>query len=189
MPRLFPQPRASRWRCLPLLALSALMPAYAHAAPAQQPPRLLVLGTPHLANPGKDSTNLVVPDVLAADRQRELVDLVDALARWQPDRIAVEWPVTEQAALDHAYANYRDGRGAPARDEIHQLAFRLAQRLGLPHVDAVDVPRASAPPGPAAVYDYADWPRATGAPPRPRPHARSGTPRLPRSPPGCPASP
>jgi hypothetical protein len=68
-------------------------------------------------------------------------EVVARLAAFRPTRIAVEWPRERQAALDSLYREYRAGRLAPRPSEVFQLGFRLAARLGLARVDAVDVER------------------------------------------------
>ncbi|MCW8173067.1 hypothetical protein D8S78_17130 [Natrialba swarupiae] len=86
-------------------------------------------------------------DVLEDDRQRELADLVDRLATWDPDRVAVEWPSAEQEIIDEAYTDYRDGgiEALPERldptNEIVQIGFRLADRLDHEPPAAVDYPQ------------------------------------------------
>lgn len=133
--------------------------AGALAAPVSAQPQLLVLGTVHFANPGLDQINLKVEDVLAADRQAELERLATALARFRPTHIAVEWEASKQETLDAAYAAWRGGNRAN-RDERHQIAFRLAERLGLARIDAVDWQRP--PPGDEANYDFPAWASAHG---------------------------
>ena len=58
-------------------------------------PQVMLVGTDHFSNPGKDIHNVKAVDVLAADRQRELGKVVTALAKFAPTRVGVEWP--EQA--------------------------------------------------------------------------------------------
>src|SRR3546814_5205238 len=93
-----------------ILALAALMLAQtsfpAGATPllldrtAEQRPELLILGSPHLANNNRDIANVHVEDVTTPAHQREIETLVDALARFRPTRIAIEWPSSDQAGLD-----------------------------------------------------------------------------------------
>lgn len=138
-----------------LAASSVQAPARETAAP----PQLMVLGTMHFANPGLDAVNLKVEDVLKPDRQAELEVLADALARYRPTHIAVEWHAADQAGLDRAYAAWRAGaRGE--RNERQQIAFRLADKLGLARVDAVDWQ--GMPPGGSAPYDFMGWAKENG---------------------------
>ena len=79
----------------------------AGAAPAQKAerPTLMILGAPHFANPGHDTVNLRVPDVLTPARQREIEALVARLASFRPTRVAVEWRASDQARLDQRYSD------------------------------------------------------------------------------------
>lgn len=142
------------------LALLAALAAATIADAAPRRPALLLLGTYHLANNHRDVTNVTVEDVLTPTRQREIGDLVAAIARWRPTRVAVEWQRTDQATLDRRYADYRAGRVAATANEREQIAFRLAARLGLAGIDAIDWN--AAPPGPSSAYDPAAWAAAHG---------------------------
>jgi hypothetical protein len=119
--------------------------ASAQAAPRllsdRQPderPTLLVLGTAHFANPGRDRIDVRVEDVLAERRQREIAAVVDQLAAFRPTHVAVEWAVAEQAALDARYSDFRNKRLELGRNEVDQIGLRLAAMLDLQHVHAVD---------------------------------------------------
>src|SRR3546814_3539563 len=64
--------------------------AQGESAPAAPEVEVMVLGTFHWANPGRDAVNMQVDDVLSPRRQREIAVLAQTLALWQPTRIAVE---------------------------------------------------------------------------------------------------
>ncbi len=70
-----------------------------------------------------------VDDVLAPKRQREIQNLADALAQWNPSRIAVE-NVAEPPAL--LLSDYADAENLlrTSRNESVQLGFRLAAMMG-----------------------------------------------------------
>ncbi|MCY3551312.1 MAG: hypothetical protein OXH39_12705 [Candidatus Poribacteria bacterium] len=53
-------------------------------------PTVMVLGTYHMANPGADAVNFEADEVLAPKRQRELQQLVEQLARFNPTKITIE---------------------------------------------------------------------------------------------------
>jgi len=118
----------------------------AAAAPTGFPARcepsevqVMLLGTYHFANPGLDAVKQQVDDVLAPERQRELAELVERLAAWHPEQVAVEWSASDSASLAARYARYRSGDLTPARNEVDQIGFRLAARLGLPSVEPIDI--------------------------------------------------
>ena len=121
---------------------------------------LMIVGTPHLANHMRDIANTKVESVLTSQRQREIEDLVDRLAAFRPTHVAVEWEANEQAKLDQRYADYRAGRLALGPDEVDQIGLRLAAKLNLPRVDAVDWNQE--PPGKDDDYDFPAWLKAQG---------------------------
>lgn len=101
-------------------------------------PTLLVLGTSHFANPGRDLVNVEVDDVLSERRQREIKLVVEELSRFRPTHVAVEVDPAHQAALDTRYQDYLEGRYELGRNEVFQLGFRLAAAAGLERVIAID---------------------------------------------------
>lgn len=123
-------------------------------------PALLLIGTGHFSNPTTDVVNVPVDDVLAPRRQAELEALVERLARFRPTHVAVEWPAHRQSALDERYRAYRSGAYALTRSETDQIGLRLAARLGLDRVHAVDWN--DYPPGDFALYDWDAWANAHG---------------------------
>ena len=100
--------------------------------------QVMVLGTYHFANPGKDEIKQDIDDVLQPRRQAELEDLVTRLASWQPDRIAVEQPISRTDTVRARYARYLAKSLAPNRNEVVQIGFRLASRLGHDAVYPID---------------------------------------------------
>jgi hypothetical protein len=122
-------------------------------------PALLVVGAVHFANPGRDKVNAKVEDVLAPSRQAELDTLVEKLAAFHPNIVAVEWPAAQQAELDRLYAEWRN-RTTNTRSERGQIGFRLAALLDLPRVYAVDWQ--GKPPGSESDYDFEKWAAAHG---------------------------
>ncbi|HST07043.1 MAG TPA: DUF5694 domain-containing protein [Gemmatimonadaceae bacterium] len=98
----------------------------------------MVLGTYHFANPGRDVIKQEFDDVLQPRRQAEIADVARRLASWKPDRIAVEWPWSFTDSTAARYARYRAGTLAPSRNEVVQLGFRIAARLGQPAVYPID---------------------------------------------------
>jgi hypothetical protein len=143
-----------------LLAMLLLPSAGATSAALAEPvkPSLLVLGVPHFANHHRDLINSNVEDVLTPTRQRELLEIVSALAELRPNHVAVEWSATNQAALDERYAAYRAGNYVLTVDEIDQIGLRLAAILNLPRVEAVNWLEEA--PEKEENYDFSRWLRA-----------------------------
>jgi hypothetical protein len=131
--------------CLIALALvQAATPALA-AQGTPAPPasagrtQVLVLGMFHFQDAGLDEYKPKFRvDMLSAERQREMAELLDRLARFQPTKIALEFLEERQAQLDSLYAATRAGQRTLSSGELDQLGFRLAQRLGHERVYAVD---------------------------------------------------
>ncbi len=128
----------TRLLAISLFALSSLT-APALASPPEDPPiQVMILGSYHFNNPGRDIHNAKVDDVTTPQRQAELADVAARLARFKPTRIALEATVD---APDLTYAKYRSF--APAdlsknRDERVQLGFRVAHGARLAEVHGID---------------------------------------------------
>ncbi len=106
---------------------------------AEPRPRVLVLGVFHLQDAGLDAYKPEFPfDIRTPERQRELEDVIARLAAWRPTRIAVEARPERQARLDSLFAVYPGNGMDTLRNEIYQIGFRLAKRLGLPGIHAID---------------------------------------------------
>jgi len=115
------------------------------------PVPVLVVGTYHMNNPGRDVQNLEADDVLSPGRQTEIEAVVKGLASLAPTRVCVEVPWTDpdqevavagarkEGGYDRRYPEYVRGELPPDRNEVYQLGFRLAKTLGHDRVYAVDV--------------------------------------------------
>jgi hypothetical protein len=155
------------------LALAVIQPNSALAASAQERsllisqrapgerPLLMVVGVAHFDNPARDVVNTKVDNVLTPKRQKEIIAVVDQLAKFHPTHVAVEWAAIKQEKLDTRYAAYRAGTYELTSDERDQLGLRLAAKLGLPRVDAVDW--LDEPPGKDADYDFESYASAPDA--------------------------
>lgn len=115
-------------------ALLALAPA---AVLAQAKPTFLVVGTFHFEGSASDLMGNSLPDTLSEKRQKEIVAVVDALARFRPTKVAVEYPVGH-AKIQEAYQAYLDGQRELKASETEQIAFRLAKKLGHKKIWPVD---------------------------------------------------
>lgn len=101
-------------------------------------PQVMVLGTYHFANPGLDLVKVRQKDTLGEDRQKEIAEVLDRLAEFAPTLVLVEETPERQGELDEAYGAYLEGRFELTANEVHQLGFRLAHRLGHGRLAAVD---------------------------------------------------
>ncbi|MDP2871582.1 MAG: DUF5694 domain-containing protein [Bacillota bacterium] len=98
----------------------------------------MVLGTYHMANPGRDYANIRADDVLAPRRQTEIAEVCRLLSVFAPARIGLEVPAADQEDLDRRFAAYVAGEAELRRNESDQIGFRLAKMLGHERVHAVD---------------------------------------------------
>lgn len=102
------------------------------------PARVMVLGTYHFANPGRDVMNTRAGDILSEEKQAEVEAVADALAAFRPTKVLVE--ARDQAEVDREYGAYRRGDRELEANESEQLGYRLAKRMNLESVQAVDLP-------------------------------------------------
>lgn len=130
-------------------------------ATSQEKPTLLVLGSAHFNNPGRDTVNFDVDDVLTESRQAEIERVIEQLAEFKPTHIAIEASSTRQAALDERYRDYREGNYQLSREEGDQLGLRLAAKLGHDRVYAVDW-NGNPPGDQEADYDWVSYAQANG---------------------------
>lgn len=115
------------------ILIAVLLTAGGAAGQEGAPPaktQVLVLATYHFHNPGADVAQFTVADHLSEPRQREIAAVVDALARFRPTKILLEWTPGTADSVAATYARYRAGSFALTANEVHQIGFRLAARLG-----------------------------------------------------------
>ncbi|MFN3243544.1 MAG: DUF5694 domain-containing protein [Planctomycetota bacterium] len=157
-------PRPSRWLGLVLLLGVALVRAPAAVAQEPQsapeklwrddpaavidhylaqaklkPIEVVLVGTFHFDDQGLDEYKPTHHfDALADDRQQQIVRVVDDLAGWKPDLVCVERRPSGQGRVDADYATFRDGGLRDRKNEVVQIGYRLADRLGHQRVHAID---------------------------------------------------
>ena len=125
-----------------VLTLAAIRPAVSQQSATEKPVapvrgEVLVLGVYHMSNPGHDIFNMQADDVLAPKRQAEIAQVIAALKRFHPTKIAVEADVFGDR-ISRRYADFLAGKYELTRNEIDQLGLRLAKDLGHQTVYAVD---------------------------------------------------
>ena len=103
------------------------------------PTDVLLLGTPHLANPGLDMVNVEMDDVLSDRRQQELAAIGADLARYSPTKVLVEHEPDQATAVAELFAEYVAGSRELGRSEVEQIGFRVATLCGLNGVIGIDV--------------------------------------------------
>ena len=124
-----------------LAAVAALvLPTAALAqAPEPEPVRVMVLGVPHLDNPGRDVHNATIDPVTTPEKQAQLARIADDLARFRPTAIAIESVAPDPSTmLDSRFAGYSPDWLLSRPDERVQIGYRLAALAGVDRVYAVD---------------------------------------------------
>lgn len=122
-------------RTLGLAALGVVLAAPLAAQATK--PQILILGSPHFGETNDYAGGSGV-DILQAERQKEVEEIVRLLEAFRPTRIAVEIPVAMDSAYRARYQAYRDGDAELRRSEAEQIGFRLARRLGHSQLYAID---------------------------------------------------
>jgi hypothetical protein len=114
-----------------LIGAAACFSAMASPAAAQDAAsaEVMVLGTYHMGNPGRDLANMEADDVTRPQRQAEIAAVTAALAAWRPTKILVEWERPAPFTVDR-YRAFREADLQTERNEVVQIAFRLARMLG-----------------------------------------------------------
>jgi hypothetical protein len=101
-------------------------------------PEILVLGTYHMANPGRDIHNMKADDVLSPKRQQQIAQLIEVLKKFRPTKVAIEADVGGRR-VPQEYSDYLAGKYTLSRNENDQIGYRLAKELGHRMVYGVDV--------------------------------------------------
>jgi hypothetical protein len=120
------------------LVVIASLTALAIGTPslAQSPVQVMIVGTYHMSNPGRDMHDVKAGDVLSPKRQGELSGIVNGIARFNPGVVDVEW---DAATTNTRYKAYIGGTLPPSHNEVVQLGFRLAMQQHLASVNGIDV--------------------------------------------------
>jgi len=120
-----------------LLAICCFSLPIAAQNAKQTKPVMIVVGTYHMSNPGRDVFNRKADDVLAAARQKEIVEFVALIKKFKPTRIALEKPIAN-AKLNERYVAYLNGKYELTADEVDQIGFRLGKEMNHKQVFTVD---------------------------------------------------
>jgi hypothetical protein len=124
-------------KVLLLLGILAISMSSASWAQSDARPEILVLGTYHMSNPGRDIYNMQADDVLSPKRQQEIEQLIEVLKKFHPTKIAIEADVGSER-VEKEYSDYLAGKYTLTRNETNQISYRLAKELGHHAVYPVD---------------------------------------------------
>jgi hypothetical protein len=101
-------------------------------------PTLMLVGTGHWSNPGKDYRSVEFDEMLSPERQRQIASCLERFVGFAPTRVAVEVMASAHDALNADYQRYRRGEMALTANERHQLGFRLAAMMNHDQIQAID---------------------------------------------------
>lgn len=108
----------------------------------KQPTEVLLVGTFHFGYPNLDTHKTAKEDqvdILSLEKQKEVLELVDYLARFRPTKIVVEGGHNSGYLL-RRYEGWQKGEESLRAEEIDQLAFRLMDRFNLDTLYGCDAP-------------------------------------------------
>jgi hypothetical protein len=114
-----------------LVVLALAAPAF-----AQPLTEVMIVGTYHMSNPGRDMHDVRADDVLAPKRQAEIEAVVGGLAAFRPTVVDVEW---DNATVAERWTKYISGTLPASHNEVVQLGFRLAKVAHAASVNGIDV--------------------------------------------------
>jgi len=98
-------------------------------------PEVMIVGVYHLGD---------TPDVIKIEQKNdhdvklEAEEVVDALSRFNPTKLAVEAEWEGQAKLNEKYRKYQQGDPNLTKNEIEMIGFPLAKQSGISEVSCVD---------------------------------------------------
>lgn len=101
-------------------------------------PAILLVGTGHWSNPGRDFKSVEFDDMRARERQRQIAECLNQLADFAPTSIALEIMERDMVQTCDDYRNSRAGTFELTANERHQLGFRLAAKCELDLVHGID---------------------------------------------------
>lgn len=152
-----------------LAALAALCLTVAPGADARaqtsppEPIRVMILGTYHMDNPGRDMHNARIDSMTTPEKQAELAAVADALAGFEPTAIAIESVAPDPSTmLDAGWASFRPESLLANSNERVQLGYRLAARVGIDRVYAIDEVDREGQPTYFPINPVIGWARANG---------------------------
>jgi hypothetical protein len=130
-----------------LLAAVSMLGLLAGSVAAQSPrqatdepsrPQVMILGTFHFEGSAADAISVTMGDMLSQRRQAEIEEVIDRLARFRPTQIMIEATSDREARINEIYRAYLAGSHDLSANESQQIGMRLARKLGLQMIHAVD---------------------------------------------------
>jgi len=103
--------------------------------------KIMLVGTYHFANPGQDKFNTKVDDYGTPERQQQIQEVNNALAKFKPEKIFLESNIKYQNEADAHFQQYKEGKvditGKMINERL-QIGEKLAKQLNNKHIYAAD---------------------------------------------------
>ena len=117
--------------------------------------KVLVLGSMHfdLGSNASDWKAKQEIDMLSPQKQQEIETLVQALEKFKPTKICIEWLPNMDSLFNKRYRDYREGKWTLKVGEYYQIGFRLAKAMGHSKVYCID----NKPKQPESLLEIEDW--------------------------------
>jgi hypothetical protein len=131
----------------PFFLISFLIAGLSLSGIAQQKPsadkiNIMLMGSTHFGQEAFHKQGAAM-DLFSADRQNEVADINNQIAKYKPDMILIEREPNEQHTVDSLYQLFKTGKMKftdldHGRAEQYQFGYSLAKKLDLPHIYGVD---------------------------------------------------
>lgn len=100
-------------------------------------PTIMILGTFHMGTT-LDMIEIEKDSMLSIQRQKEIEEVVGRLKDFEPTKIAVEVEKKKNGPINEEFTRYLKGDYQLQENEIDQIGYRLAKKMGHQEVYAVD---------------------------------------------------
>ena len=118
--------------------LAMLLTIFSWPLQAAEPAQVMLIGTFHFSNPGRDTVKVGDFDVLSPESQAWLQAFAQRLAKFKPTQVLLEYNPGNEELINRRYADYLAGDYELEVNEIYQLGFRIAKLSGLKAVKSFD---------------------------------------------------
>jgi hypothetical protein len=110
------------------LLLTVALPAYPQQSGNSQ---VMLFGTFHFANPGKDAVKTEQINVMTEENQAYLAGLSERIAAFKPTHVLIECEPAVSEKYQTEFNSYLGGNEPLGSNENYQLGFRVAKLAGL----------------------------------------------------------
>jgi hypothetical protein len=118
--------------------LTAIIIGFCSLAQAGEPAKVLLFGTFHFKDAGKDMVKVEDINVFTEESQTYLEALTDRLADFKPTAVLLEYNPDSEDLMNERYQAYLSEEYELGANEIYQLGFRIARKAGLERVHSFD---------------------------------------------------